>query len=58
MGDRERKKMQEKNRRVLNHKLFYSYPALLMYVGMVNNALARRIIRTTTLLFFLTHTSR
>lgn len=58
MEDKERKKRQERKRRVLNHKLFYSYPALLMYVGMVNNTSAPRIIRTTTLLFFLTHTSR
>lgn len=33
------------------HKLFYSYPALQMYVGSVNNALPQRIIRTTTLFF-------
>lgn len=46
MEDKERKK---RKRRVLNHKLFYSYPAMLMYVGMVNNASAWRIIRTTTL---------
>lgn len=39
------------------HKLFYSYPALQMYVGSVNNALPQRIIRTTTLFFLsFTHT--
>lgn len=40
------------------HKLFYSYPALPMYVGLVNNASPQRIIRTTTLFFSLTHSSR
>lgn len=57
MEDKE-KKMHARKRRVLNHKLFYSYSALLMYVGMVNNASVWCIIRTTTLLFFLTHTPR
>lgn len=44
-----------KGRRGRYHKLFYSYPGLPMYAGLVNNASPGCIIRTTTLLFPLTH---
>lgn len=44
-----------KGRRGRYHKLFYSYPGLPMYAGLVNNASPQCIIRTTTLFFSLTH---